>query len=129
MLEEDRYEFHGHYGELSYELKVRDPSVKNRSSAFLHVLQNLISEARLSDMEKDEELSPEEFCAGILTALVEAWDEARPDGGEGAVPLLATLEDMLATLKEHDVLPTHVTRSGYGDEELEPSIESDTERN
>lgn len=93
MLEDDRYEFHAQDGDFHYEVKVHDPDVGNKSSAYLHVVQHMIAEARLSDMEKDAELSPEEFCAGVITALVEAWDEARGDGGEGAVPLLETLED------------------------------------
>lgn len=110
-------------GDFEFEVKVRDPSAENKSGAYLRVVQHMISEARLSDMEKDSELSPEEFCAGVITALVEAWDEVRGDYGEGAVPLLETLEEMLEALKAHDCLPTHVTRSGCDGEELEPTIE------
>lgn len=124
MPKDDSFGFNMQDGEFQFEVKGCDPSAENQSSAYLHVVQHMISEARLSTMEKDGELSPEEFCAGVITALVEAWDEARGDYGEGAVPLLDTLDDMLATLKAQDCLPTHVTRSGGDGEELEPTIES-----
>lgn len=129
MAEQGEFQFSGDKDEFSYQVNVTDPSAKNAASAYLRVVQEMISEARLSNLEKDGEMSAEEFCAGVVTALVEAWDEARGDDGEGGVPLLETLEGMLEALKSDALLPTHVTRSGCDGQELAPKIGRDQERN
>ncbi len=79
MAEQGEFQFSGDKDEFSYQVNVTDPGAKNAASAYLRVLQEMISEARLSKLEKDGEMSAEEFCAGVVTALVEAWDEARGD--------------------------------------------------
>lgn len=129
MAEQGEFEFSGGKDEFRYQVTVTDPCAKNAANAYLRVVQEMISEARLSNLEKDGEMSAEEFCAGVVTALVEAWDEARGDDGEGGVPLLETLEIMLEALKSDSLLPTHVTRSGCDGQELEPIIGSEPERN
>jgi hypothetical protein len=128
-MEEYRFRFNGHYDSIRYEITLEDPDAENCATALLHLIRLLVSEARLSDMEKDGELTPEEFCAEVITGLVEAWDEARGIDGEGPVPLLETLADMLETLKARKVLPTHVTRSGCDGEELETKIEGPPRQN
>ncbi|WP_434424165.1 hypothetical protein [Nannocystis pusilla] len=122
-MQKDEFRFGGQYDSLKYEIKLEDPSAENSGVALMHLIRLLISEARLSNMEKDGELVPEEFCAEVITGLVEAWDEVRGDGGEGAVPLLQTLDDMLEVLKVRRVLPTHVARSGCEGEEFETKLD------